>query len=303
MGEMSLTSPLVVLTVGVKQTDTSLGNTIYQIASTVALATEFGVPCGFPEMRRLCSELEEIGYDHQKKIYRNVPTGDVGGDEGVDVLRVQEKCADVYDRELVERVREGCAAGRDVEVVGYLQSHMYFDRHMSIIRAMFAVDDDTMGVFTAMYPRLFDGSCTPVAVHVRQHYARTMYTTDYYQVAVELMRERVERPHFFVFSNDMDWCEANLGCLGEEVSYVRGQTDYEDLWMMALCHHHVISHSTLALWGVFLNPREDKVVFYPEDSLRIHYGKLHEHPVCVERLVEFYAPEWVGVPGRTIRPE
>ena len=44
---------------------------------------------------------------------------------------------------------------------------------------------------------------------------------------------------------------------------VEGLEDYEELWMMSLCNHNVMSNSSFSWWGSYLNLNEDKKIFVP----------------------------------------
>ena len=44
--------------------------------------------------------------------------------------------------------------------------------------------------------------------------------------------------------------------------------DWEDMWLMSLCRHHVISNSTYGWWGAWLNPSPSKIVVAPRSGSR-----------------------------------
>ena len=66
----------------------------------------------------------------------------------------------------------------------------------------------------------------------------------YYEEAMTLTR-----PPYLVFSDDLEWCRANLrgDCL-----YVEHNRDFEDLFLMATCHEHITANSTFSWWGAWL---------------------------------------------------
>jgi hypothetical protein len=49
------------------------------------------------------------------------------------------------------------------------------------------------------------------------------------------------------------------------VEFCENNYDYIDIWIMSVCHHNIICHSTFGWWGAFLNKNENKCVIYPND--------------------------------------
>lgn len=288
-----ITTPLVVLSVGVTRQDTSLGNTMFQVASVVGLARTNNLRASIPNLDILDKALRAIHYDHTDTVLRNVPTGPISGQ----ARYIRETYCQQYDRDLCQQV---ATAGENVNVGEYLQSHLYFDHHRDVILDMFSIDARSAARIREKYPVLFDDRTITVSIHVRQHYAKTIYDTAFIDLAMTNMRYLLGADvHFLVCSNDIDWCKGHL----PNCTFIEGNPDYIDMWVMSLCKHNIISHSTLAFWGAYLNQNPDQIVMYPEDALRIDGPTLHAEPVHLERKVEFFLPSWQCIPARTIHPE
>jgi len=112
-----------------------------------------------------------------------------------------------------------------------------------------------------------------VSVHVRRgdyaKYKREMLGVEYYEQAFNRIKEQVESPKFFIFSDDPDWAEKNLGFINAE-EIVRGNlglTSYVDLQLMAECKHNIIANSGYSLFASWLNRNPDKVVISPNDEV------------------------------------
>jgi hypothetical protein len=113
-----------------------------------------------------------------------------------------------------------------------------------------------------------------VSLHIRRgdyvsnSVNREIYATcsmDYYHRCAIEMTRRVTDPHFFVFSDDIEWAKDNLD-IKHAVTYVDHNSQeeaYKDLCLMSKCKHHIIANSTFSWWGAWLADNKDKIVFAP----------------------------------------
>lgn len=104
-----------------------------------------------------------------------------------------------------------------------------------------------------------------VAVHIR----RTDFidknwagdeTLKYYQAAINYLRQEIQDPEFFFFSDDMEWVKNALG-YSADCHYIDcfggREADLDELFCMAACKHHVLTDkSTFSAWGAFLSPHK-----------------------------------------------
>ena len=89
---------------------------------------------------------------------------------------------------------------------------------------------------------------------------------DYYEAAVRELTAVVKQPHFFVFSDDLEWVRRNLR-LDYPVAYMdhNGEDrDYEDLRLMSACKHHIIANSSFSWWGAWLCADPGQIVIAPK---------------------------------------
>ena len=81
-----------------------------------------------------------------------------------------------------------------------------------------------------------------------------------------MIEERLADVFYVVFSDDLIWVMENMH-FGNNVYYVNqdGQLeDYEELFIMSRCKHHIIANSTFSWWGAWLDRNEDKIVIGPK---------------------------------------
>ena len=155
---------------------------------------------------------------------------------------------------------------------GYFQSPLYFNDYR----------EDIIDLFTKgriEHITLFDDpnedyKCPTVSLHVRrtdyvQHSDfHTNQGTNYYKEAIQVIQDRlnVNRLEIIIFSDDPEWCREQL--ISEFEPHVvsvkdRGK-DYEDLYRMSLCDHHIIANSSFSWWGSYLD-RKDGITVAPKN--------------------------------------
>jgi hypothetical protein len=159
-----------------------------------------------------------------------------------------------------------------VYLIGYFQSERYFKPIEEELRKEFAFKTPPSRENEKLLEKIQDTQS--VSLHVRRgDYAldprvnrhHGLCDLKFYQNAIEEIARRVDRPHFFVFSDDIPWVKNHLQ-IGFDAVYVtnnQGKKSYEDLRLMSSCRHHIIANSSFSWWGAWLNPRADKIVFAP----------------------------------------
>ena len=90
---------------------------------------------------------------------------------------------------------------------------------------------------------------------------------EYYLKAVDIIKDRVEDPVFYVFTDNPDWVKENLK--GIDYTLVEGNPaigwgNHFDMQLMSCCKHNIIANSTYSWWGAFLNDNPDKIVIDPK---------------------------------------
>lgn len=112
-----------------------------------------------------------------------------------------------------------------------------------------------------------------VSIHIRRgDYVENVHTNsvhgicdlNYYIQAIAYIRERIVNPKFFIFSDDIEWCKANLSFIKNTVFVENTESAIEDLELMRHCNHNIIANSTFSWWGAWLNQNENKIVIAPK---------------------------------------
>ena len=118
-------------------------------------------------------------------------------------------------------------------------------------------------------------SVNSVAIHIRRgDYIEDQKNSDffgiipidYYSNSANIIKERIENPLFFIFSDDPHWIE-NIFPKCENQIIVSSFILIEDIHefdLMRRCKHHIIANSTFSWWAAYLNDHENGVVIMPK---------------------------------------
>lgn len=98
----------------------------------------------------------------------------------------------------------------------------------------------------------------------------TLNTTnkDYFLQAAEQLARAIPDPEFFIFSDDMNWCQEHLQ-LPYPTHFVshehKGHKFGNYLHLMSQCKHYIIPNSSFAWWAIWLNGQSTKKVIAPKN--------------------------------------
>ena len=155
---------------------------------------------------------------------------------------------------------------------GYWQSERYFLSSVSAIRNDFSfvlpLDNENRDLAARI------SQVNAVSLHVRRgDYITNAQNTEiynacsaaYYEAAVKRISQHVTDPHFFIFSDDIEWVRNFLQIRGqiEYISNNKGENNYKDMHLMSLCRHHILANSSFSWWGAWLNASPTKIVVAP----------------------------------------
>jgi hypothetical protein len=98
----------------------------------------------------------------------------------------------------------------------------------------------------------------------------------YYRKAIDYLSDKINNPHFYIFTLDKDWALRNIKSefpitiIGTDNSKM---SIFEDLYLMSQCNHFIISNSTYHWWGAWLAEYQRKIIIAPK------LGWSNNHPV------------------------
>lgn len=113
-------------------------------------------------------------------------------------------------------------------------------------------------------------SCNSVAIHMRRgdksEIGSCFLTTDeyYLKAAIGKILSLTEKPAFFVFSDDIEWCKETLPKIYDaKYIFVEGNTPPNDMALMTVCRYFIVGTSSFSWWGAWLNSSPRKIVIAP----------------------------------------
>lgn len=197
---------------------------------------------------------------------------------GIDLVLMQVKHALHVQTIIKEKEARGFDPGvlkakGNVLLWGRWQTEKYFSDAVDEVRRAFTFKNGLTGEAARLAEEI--RATNSVSLHVRRgDYAAFKSVEElhgktdlsYYTRAAAHTASRVKNPRFFVFSDDVAWCRANLS-LDFPMTFVdqdvAGPHDSFHLELMSLCKHNIITNSTFSWWGAWLNKNPQKIVIAP----------------------------------------
>lgn len=149
-------------------------------------------------------------------------------------------------------------------IYGYFQSEKYFHKYAHLIKKELRVKTRTEQKNIAILNRI--SSTNSVCVHIRRgdYVSENLLMCDqsYYETAISYMKEKLDSPTFFLFSDDIQWAKDNF----KDTNYVyveNANKDYQELELMYNCKHFIMSNSSFSWWAQYLSDFNDKIIIAP----------------------------------------
>jgi len=198
-----------------------LGNQMFQIASTIGIATKLGYEYGFPQW------VNWDGFDRFNTT------------ENINVFEYfanpLPRCYVEYPDRFIHWGFNGFLVPDNVSLSGHMQSEKYFEHCKELIKHYFTMKDEyEKNTFTAVHVRMGDygDDYHPVC------------GMDYYRNAFNV----IPGP-YMVFSDDV--VKAKEMFPNKETCFFDGDT-YDSFKKMKSCKNHIIANSTYSWWAAWL---------------------------------------------------
>jgi hypothetical protein len=254
--------------------NTGIGNMLFQITSSLCFAIKNNATLFVPGLETFF-KFENISKD--KSIFRNVCS-----DCPPDYLKV------IDDRFPSTSCQQNIW---EYDFKNNMNFHEYFENYHNImdsremIQQLFGPTKEDIQYITNKYPIISqDNVCS---IHVRlgpdykeiyqDNHKRLYELQDSYWNCIDHMIQEKSIKSFFVFTNDKQYCQTIFDRQSKYISqgirfYYSDERDFIDIWMISMIKYNIVSVSTLAWWGSFLNKHPDQyVVCYHGNRDDLHY--------------------------------
>lgn len=193
-------------------------------------------------------------------------------------FKTKLNCSICVNNSLISTIEETEMAYQPIDVSakkefyllkGFWQSSLYFSNYRSEILKLFTLKEQYLQKVLERkeYQQIVNDDLS-VAIHVRHgDFQKIGWVIDpeYYISAKAIMTQRLGKPHFYVFSDDISWCRGFF-CDAQDVTFVESDStafSYEDMFLMSKCKHNIIANSTYSWWGAYLNCNPNQIVIAP----------------------------------------
>ena len=227
-----------------------LGNIMFQIATTYALAIDNNDECVF---------------GHQEENQHGTPS--VDNVNGI-LSRVRFTSSGAFIPKYLYKEPhfhyDKIPYADRLLLDGYFQSEKYFSHRRDEIINLFSPTEEIDEYLTSKYSHLFTNET--IGVHVRRgdylnlpnHHP--VCDKNYYEKALSLSTNEKEY-NIIMFSDDVKWCKDNFD---SSFNFIVGGEPAMDMFLMSKCSHNIIANSSFSWWGAWLNKNKDKRVIAPK---------------------------------------
>lgn len=219
-----------------------LGNHLFQIASTIGISCQEGHEYTFP------------AWDYSKYFARPWKTGGQ-----FEAWELPEQSFTFYrESEMLGR------RGEHFDLDGWRQSERYWELCPDEIRRVFEFEPVFFQGVADKWAEALSRPCIAISVRRGDFVGNPNYAqipARYYVLGLFDGIPDWKSHNVIMFSDDMDYCRAHFS--GLPGVYFADGTDIEQLALMTMCRHFIISNSTFSWWGAWLGEKRGSIVIRP----------------------------------------
>lgn len=229
-----------------------LGNSMFQIATTIAVAEHNNTTYGFPDN---CA-FRKIRFENQSFFKNELPWVDF-----------EKETSNGYEFWGFGDVgfRPFPKTDKTLLIDGFFQTEKYFKQCRDKVLNVFELNPQHKEYIQTKYKHLIEDNCC--VLHVRRgDYATAreliILDTKYYKNATDCIGNKT---HFLVFSDDISWCKNNLDFLPHK-TFIEEGNDILEMHLMTYFKKHIIANSTFSWWGAWMADNSSVIIPNPTNN-------------------------------------
>ena len=218
----------------------NLGNQLFELASSIGIATLYGHGYRFPE------------WQYSENFKGHFAPGHVP-----DAKLLSEKHYHYHDWAIPEN--------GNYDLKGWLQSEKYWKHKEDQIRGMFTFQEEFAAGVRNRFAQAFEKPTIAISIRRGDYVGNPNYellpATYYIQALLKHFPDYKEHNIIF-FSDDLPYCRVHFECL-PNAWFTDNCSPIEQLCLMSQCDHFIIANSTFSWWGAYLGEKAGTKVIRP----------------------------------------
>lgn len=147
---------------------------------------------------------------------------------------------------------------KNVDILGWLQSEKYSLHCKNKVRELFCFKEEFENELRKRFAKAFMKET--IAISIRRGDFITnpnfyLLPLEYYLGALLKYFPGYKEKNIIIFSDDLPYCKWNIRRL-PNIYFADGLNDIEQLCLMSLCDHYIISNSSFSWWGAWLGEKD-----------------------------------------------
>lgn len=173
----------------------------------------------------------------------------------------------------------------NVLIDGYFQSEKYFSSSINDLTKQYNIDQDSRLLNYPGMDLLRNRNSVCISIKVEHNVGSSLYevcTKEYWERAIQYIINNVEKPLFFVCSDNVEYVKNNLiDCSKYDViEQDKKLPVHISLAAMSKCKHFITGNTTFGWWAQYLSDNKSKIVVAPSRWMK------------VEMPIDIYLPNW-----------
>lgn len=176
--------------------------------------------------------------------------------------------------------------GGKILLSGYFQSEKYFKRYADELRKELDITQKAIRANRKIADFIIKNNTVCISIKVEHNIGSKLYdvcTKKYWEDAIHYITEHIEKPAFFICSDNVEYvCEHLIDTKKYPTMVQDKNLSVElSLAMMSLCKHFIIGNTTYGWWAQYLCKNQSKTVVAPSRWM------------LVDMPIDIYQKEWV----------